>query len=503
MSIEYLKARNESLTCTYNGLYLHSSYNPENESQRFVQSLKIDYTPESIVVIEPALAYCAKDLRARFPEVKLYAIRFAKEFNAASASYAASASCATFEKEFLFDSPNALSLELFNTLGEEGLLNSFFVSWPPSAKAFAQKDAECWNVISSVVKNAQSILATRQYFAKRWIKNQFNFFNSIYKTALLNKIDMPVLICASGPSLKTSIPFIKKMQEQFFIIACSSSLKPLLYNKIKPDLCISTDGGYWAKKHLECLMQNTDIPLCIPSESCVSKKILRKNTIIPLAYGDNADNLIFEKFSIPYLYAKRNGTISGTAVELAQSITDKNIFFCGLDMESTKGFVHTQPNELENINSLIDTKLTPREKRIFIQGRDSSQLEIYRNWFIENSERLSKRLYRLSDGWNYCNKLGFIKDINWSEITNYIECKNFSAEEKKKYFTNASITECGKSEVKKIFLDLLNNAEWQKNYFPADFIAVKRKFGPDKICAEKNLNSKIEDIKKYIASQET
>ena len=91
------------------------------------------------------------------------------------------------------------------------------------------------------------------------MKNVYNFIKyakNIYSTNLNPK--MPVLIVASGPSLKNILEFIKTNQNNFFIICCSSAIKSLINNSITPDFCISTDGGFWAKTHLKVLLKKNN-----------------------------------------------------------------------------------------------------------------------------------------------------------------------------------------------------------------------------------------------------
>ncbi|MGN0740770.1 MAG: 6-hydroxymethylpterin diphosphokinase MptE-like protein [Treponema sp.] len=466
MSLEYSKAKNQSLTCSFNGVFLHSSYNPEAESRRFVENIKSDFIPENIILIEPALSYCNDFLKEKFPDAKLFAIRFIKNIEHSK----------TFEKEFFFENAGNLKNELFNYFGEDRLLNSLFISWPPSAKAFCQSDSQVWLLLKDLLNEARTILVTRQFFAKRWIKNQINFFSNIHKTAVIDKIDIPVLICASGRSLESSIKKIKAYQDFLFIIACSSSIKCLLKNGIKPDLCISTDGGFWAKKHLDCLLsENADIPLAVSSEANIPSKLFLKNTIVPLMYCDNFDDMTCRKFGIDFNIAKRNGTISGTALELAFLLTDRKIFFCGLDLETKAGFAHVQPNELELQNSAYDNKLKTKEMRVFIQSTQDSQLELYRNWFINNSHKFEGRFYRLSDNYEFKNSLGKIKDINWDNFESFAELKN-TKKNSGRYFryNEMQFPHKNRELVKDIFSSLFKNSDFIKNYFPADCIAVDR-----------------------------
>lgn len=497
MSLEYSKAKNQSETCKWDSFYLHSTYNPEIEAERFVNSLTPPFTPENIIILEPALSYCVPYLKSRFPDSKIFCIRYITDIK----------TTASFEKEFLYSPENSesLSTTLFNYFGETNLLNSFFISWPPSSKAFSDYDKNVWKLIKDLLKDCQNILATRQYFSKRWIKNQINFLHNLNSVCSLNKTDLPVLICASGTSLKKSLKYITLIKNNFFIIACSSAIKTLLKNNIIPDLCISTDGGYWAKKHLNCLENiNQEIKLALPSEANISKSLLSNPNIkiVPLAYCDNYDNYIYENYKVPYNKACRNGTISGTAVELALSLTSSNVFMCGVDLEASSGFVHTQPNELEIENSIKDNRLNTIDNRTFTQGRDSVQLELYRNWFISKSDDFNRRVYRISDNHHFFNSLGKIKDINFNDLPNfYNQTKEKNTDS---IFTEAINVHIKIKDLVKTFNNLLTNEEWKQNYFPADCLMLKRSANTEKFNEYLiRLNDKISDISTFLNKMES
>ncbi|MCQ2600022.1 MAG: DUF115 domain-containing protein [Treponema sp.] len=360
-------------------------------------------------------------------------------------------------------------------------------------------------MIKNLLKDSQNILATRQYFSKRWIKNQINLLQNFKSVCSLNQTDLPVLVCASGTSLNNSLQHINMLQNNFFIIACSSAIKTLLKNNIIPDLCITTDGGYWAKKHLNCLENiNQEIKIALPSEANISKSLLSNPNIkiVPLAYCDNYDNFIYDNYKIPYIKALRNGTISGTAVELALTLTSSKVFICGVDLEASKGFVHTQPNELELENSQKDNRLNTIDKRTFAQGRDSVQLELYRNWFISKSYEFNNRVYRVSDNHSFINSLGKIIDINFNELSDLYDHSKIKNQ-------NAFFTECVNVHIKKqdivsTFKKLLTDDEWKQNYFPADCLMLKRAENTEKYTEYLNrLNDKISNIESFLVKMES
>lgn len=496
MSLEYSKAKNETPTCKWNNIYLHSSYNPDQEAKRFTETLSPNFIPSNIIIIEPALSYCIPYLREKFPSSKIYAIRLIKDIKNEF-------KC---DGEFLIsdiEKIDNLESELFNYFGETELLNSFFITWPPAHNAFAEEDSRIWLMLKKLLKDCQSILATRQFFAERWIKNQINFLTRIEKTASINKTPLPVLICASGASLNASLSYIKKLQQRFFIISCSSSIKALLSNDIIPDLCISTDGGFWAKKHLNCLIKyQNEIKLAVSSESNIPSDLFSQNniTIVPLAYCDNYDSTIYEQLKIPYEKAKRNGTISGTALELAMNISSGNIYLCGIDLETSNGFVHTQPNELETENSIKDNKIFSKDKRTFMQGRDSKQLSLYRNWFINNSDRFGSRVFRVSCKHRFINKLGQIKDINFDDL---IKMESDKVKNTADFFKKTIVLKSDKKTILSLIKNLINNDQWIKNYYPADCLMIDRSQDTDvKAEYKKKLDIKLSKLTEYISRQE-
>ena len=224
-------------------------------------------------------------------------------------------------------------------------------------------------------------MITRQYFEKKWLINCAHFIKSLkHPLYLENKIEQPVLIISSGPSFQDAIQIIKNKQQQFFIICLSSALLPCLENDIIPDLCMTSDGGFWAGEHLKKLYKK-DILLALPSEALCPKAILEKSRVLPLVYDDGIAAELTNTSGIKCMKAVRNGTVSGTALLWALQNGTKEIYLCGLDMSTQKGFQHTQPNELERNSSLKDSRISTKEKRLTSSEFGGASLEIYRQWF--------------------------------------------------------------------------------------------------------------------------
>ncbi len=461
MEITVQKAKNEELTATVDGHFIHSNYAPSKEAQRFVENLKLPFTPSRIIILEPGLSYAADFLRQKFPGSKIGGIRYTSKFS-------------DFDRKLDFVlnyySQNSFKTYLGNTLNEEELLTSFFVSWPASAQIFSDIEKEIWKDIKETMDRAKTLLITRQYFEKKWFLNSCRFIGSVQKTVSLNKkIDKDCIIISSGPSLRPFISLIKNKRNNFFIICLSSAISVCQKEGIIPDLFMTTDGGYWAGQHLKHILKEKDIPLALPAEAYCPKEILSSQIILPLIYNDGFSKELTKASKVECLNAVRNGTVSGTALLFAAKYCTKNIFMSGLDLAPQKGFQHTQPNELENNSAPNDNRLQTKEKRLSASGFSNVSLDIYRQWFCSTKLDLQKRkVYRLIEKAQSKNKLGWIDDISTEEFSNLINKKNDS--ETTEYFSISKT----QPEIKNA-ASLFSNYDpeiLKKQLFPLDYVSL-------------------------------
>ena len=69
-SLVFESSKAGELTCSFQGKYLHSKYNPTNEGEKFAAGIKADFSPLCVFILEPALSYCAPFLKKRFPKAR-------------------------------------------------------------------------------------------------------------------------------------------------------------------------------------------------------------------------------------------------------------------------------------------------------------------------------------------------------------------------------------------------------------------------------------------------
>lgn len=519
MSVNYVLARNGSKTCCYNDIALHSRYNPEHEAEIFVQNSSCTFLPKAVIVFEPCISYCAKFLRQKFHNAILCAVRFTEKVDFSeydklwdkvffleksdkSGNDASSKKNDADENKNIFS--EKLSSDIYNYLGEEILCSTFSLSWQPSAKIFIEETETAWNALKLATEKARAVMFTRGYFSSRWICNAVKNCVNMKKNYTIAKGNIPVVVAASGPSLSGAVKILKEKRNSFFLMAVSSAVSVLIENKIIPDLCVTTDGGYWAKRHLDfisekCMELGEKTLWAFPPEACVPQKICETENILPLSYARGMAKELLTLCGIKYTDAEENGTVSGTALMLALSITDGDIYFCGLDLAPSVSMQHAQPNALEKINSVADTKIKPKETRIMASRFSSSaSLEIYRSWFYNLDEKIIHRVFRVFSEKPFASQLGKIKDISADSMKDFLsknydeaiygncrqanKFKNPENAVQSKKLQKPKMTEqqneINKNEKVKIIENFINTygktEKWKKEFFPLETLSIER-----------------------------
>lgn len=473
MALEFLSAKNASKSAKANGVLLHSSYNPQVEGERFAQSLSLDFIPQNIIIVEGALSYCAAYLKKRFPNARIGTIRFTTGFSECDKEWDF---CLSLKEK----GAPPLCDRLFDLMGEEGLFQSAFFDWKPSATAWPEESTAAWAQIKSAIQKAKTVLGTREYFGKRWLKNKLLFFKRLQKPLCIKPIEKPVLVCASGPSLECALESIKKVREKIFVCALSSSVSVLANNNIEPDLILSADGGWWAKKHLDPLRKNfKNVPLALEPEAACPSTLLSQKAILPLCYDDDQlSQKLFDALGAKALPARRNGTVSGSALELFLALCGSEIFFAGLDLSPSKNKSHALPNVLETERDASDCRLRTKATRQAAAALPSESLMIYEAWF-KSFDLAGRKVYRIKGDENFSNTLGQIQDISASDFEGH--CSKPDGAQKTLFFEpqNNFCKPLGSNDkrrrvIKDTFIEWSGSENFCQEMFPADYIILKR-----------------------------
>lgn len=372
---------------------LHSSYNPQKEAERFSDSIK--GCPKIIILTEPGESYLAPVLRKKFPETKLIAMRYTDTF--------------FLDSDKLWDSvwrpaSGDAAFFLINHIPDEYLPSTIFLPWKAAENIWPQSADAVWKDIAKAVKIIQSVIATRSFFGKKWLKNMGD--NLIFTKKPVSIVNLEgnfhsdihlSFFAAAGPSLDMVLNNCDRSLNKIFTLAAASALPAFKARNIKPDLCISTDGGFWAGNHLKYLAEDTfdETVLAFPMEAKIPYNILKNKSCVFLSYGSALESFFFEKLNIKPILVQRNGSVSGTAAEFLLDKTKGNIFLAGLDLKESKGFSHCIPHESQNLKNNTSSRLDPLSNFAAISNFDLRSLKTYKQWFRQLPNNKTARLFRL------------------------------------------------------------------------------------------------------------
>ncbi|UTC68164.1 MULTISPECIES: 6-hydroxymethylpterin diphosphokinase MptE-like protein [unclassified Treponema] len=386
---------------------LHSSYNPQKEAERF--SGTIGGNPKIIVITEPGESYLAPILRKRFPESKLIAMRYTDNY--------------FLDSDKLWDNvwrpaSGNPAFFLINNIPDEFLASALFLPWKPAENVWPDSASRIWKEISEAVKIIQSIIATRNFFGKKWLKNMGE--NFIFSEKLVD-IDFSAkrnsdnaesyFFAGAGPTLDKVLNNCRDNINNMFTAAAASALPALSSRNIRLNLCISTDGGFWAGNHLKYLYSDNfkETALAFPLEAKIPSGILKKNQCVFLSYGSALETLFFTKLGILPFQAKRNGSVSGTAIELLLDNTEGKIFIAGLDLKESKGFSHCSPHESQKQKESNADRLNTLSTFAAASNFDLRSLKTYEKWFSRLPNPRAERLFRIGQN---LTALGNIKSVS-------------------------------------------------------------------------------------------
>jgi hypothetical protein len=383
---------------------LHSGYNPQTEAQRFIDALKINTDINCFFLIEPGMGYMIPFLRKKQPDSKIIVLHADSGFRELPGVFSGDAAWypdgGTGVQEFLeSEVPAAARVRI--------------VEWRPGLNVYGDKVLELVRESAEFIKRLEAVRRTDAFFGKRWMRNFFRNLALFQNTLMYRKMDIPVVITGSGPSLEAVLPQLLAPRDKIFIIAASSSLPSLAAGGITPDMVISTDGGGWALTHLYAFFRQLRpkpgilaLSLCaaVPSQ-CSSLPLL------PMNDGSLWQSIALHAIGFPSVLIPQRGTVTASALELALELSNGNIFLAGMDLSVCGIRSHARPNGFDHLLFGCATRLRPVYTQYFIRSegiKDGGSLDVYAAWFKSRIGSFPKRIFSLGANHEVFN--GIAKD---------------------------------------------------------------------------------------------
>jgi hypothetical protein len=200
-------------------------------------------------------------------------------------------------------------------------------------------------------------------FGKKWFVNTLSNLSAAEHTNTTISPQKKAMVTGAGPSLETSIPEIKKLKTDHFLIASDTSLPCLLEFGIEPDCVISIDcqqvsyhhflGGY--PSHIPLLLDLASPPLL----TRLSQKLLFFSSGHPFSQFVNQSWRSF-----PFIDTS-GGNVSHAAVSLAARLGAREIVLFGVDFSYPEGKTYARGTYLYQYFQCRELRFLPAESAFF------------------------------------------------------------------------------------------------------------------------------------------
>ncbi len=432
-----------------NGISIHSSYSPEKEAQKFLSRQGIAPGSYYFLIIGPGKGYLYKEIKNMFPGSIIVSLYLDKSIYSISDKMGYS---------WYYGSPTPLKLFLSEIIDDFALPIIRLIEWYPCIKAFPSNSKEVISGVQQFLIERNASIITTVNFGMRWLRNSFiNFTNQSHFT-YIDKIDKPVLIAASGPSLSYSLNLLMENRNRVFLIALPSSLHVLQHVNLKPDLIINTDPGFWNILHFMRYPYH-DIPVAMPLTASFNKL---QNPVFLINQNTYIEKILLQTLKIPSISLPSNGTVAGSALSLANKLTSFPVIFAGLDFSYDDIHEHVTPHTFDTLIETEQSRLSPLLSILYSRKignvlpgniRQNRAFNTYAAWF--NHSGFSNKLYRLNpsetelSSFKNIDNNDFIKIINSPSKSLSITGDKYKIYDKKELINAAADTI-------EFFINLLN-----------------------------------------------
>lgn len=414
--IQIQPAKNGSLTAAIDGVFLHSSYSPEKEAEKFYKTDGLSRF-KTFILLEPGLNYIGRYIRSISSDVKIISIYIEPDFAERDDSISDFSCC--------FADVSSLKIFLASSMNELDLEQLKLVEWPASNRLFSSRLELFTEVIVQHLRELHGNITTASGFGRKLIRNFVKNYLQTDNIIIPQQSDSTFFIAGSGPGLRSSINFIKENRAGLVLLALPSSVSYLKHKNIEPDIVVTTDPGYYAGFHMReggnfvTAAPFTALPACTAGRPVLP---LNQYSFIESAVLDSSDSFM----SLP-----ANGTVAGTALFLAAALTSGSVIISGLDFSFIDLLSHNRPHSFDNyieqyskrtcgLHSLYFNRNITGSSRLNSSGRrTTAAMNAYRGWFEHNSGGFAGRFFFLN---YFSNPPGGFLNLNEAEAEKLASC---------------------------------------------------------------------------------
>ncbi|WP_102692928.1 motility associated factor glycosyltransferase family protein [Rummeliibacillus pycnus] len=355
MNIEILPTKTEYKTMKIDGYFIHSSYNPIREAEKFAKSNYV--AGKTHILYGYGLGYFALELLKHFQhKEKLIIIEpfLAIEEKRSDILY--------IDKN---DIENVqLLLAKYIDITEPAVL----LKSPNYDKIDQDKYLDIAKFVKNQVISNKVARNTINHFANQWFENivhNLYFATKDYSIKeLKDKYDCPIVIASGGPSLTKQLKYIKQYRDKMLLIAAGSTINSLLAANIVPDLVVSIDGGQPNLNHFKDLYTDEIMFMY----GLTSKYEIREHFKAPSFFfgseGEGVNSELAQVIKDPLVIVSGGSSVAVFCLTIASYITTGKIALIGQDLAYTNNQSHASNNK----GAKILSKEEIEKRKIEIEG---------------------------------------------------------------------------------------------------------------------------------------
>lgn len=410
----------------YKGKYLYSKHSPQKNILQLISSIVIQ-TETLVLCVSPVLGYGLKELLEKLP-TDSFALALEADEELLKLSKNKIDKNILEDSKFLYtgtDSVNILLKQLDNFIKGKKIRRVIRIDFSGGAALSQSFYSQAFDFISQYISqiwiNRLTLIQFGRNYARNFFKNYYSILRSILKSpdkssalninscfgSLIEKsVNRPIVVIGAGPSLDSSIEFIKENRDRLFVLAVDAAFSGL-YPEIRPDAVVLLESQYWIQKAFIGIM-DLDIPIIadLTSNPSLLVKLNGNKAFFFTDYSaqDSVASSFFsvlkEKNILP-LRLEAMGSVGLAALALAERLAFDGlpIFHTGLDFSWGRGFSHSKLSyqvknlfsDISKIKSLYTGESLFPNKLSFEKGKNGSLAFTSPN--LKNYGELYKKLF--------------------------------------------------------------------------------------------------------------
>ena len=410
----------------YKGKYLYSKRSPQKNILQLISSIVIQ-NETLVLCVSPVLGYGLKELLEKLPPDS-FAIGLEADEDLLKLSKNKIDKNILENSKFLYtgtDSVNILLNRLDDFIKGKKIRRVIRIDFSGGAALNQSFYSQAFDFISQYISqiwiNRLTLIQFGRNYARNFFKNYYSILRSIVKspdkTSALNinsyfgsliekSVNKPIIVIGAGPSLDSSVEFIKENRDRLFVLAVDAAFSGL-YPEIRPDAVVLLESQYWIQKAFIGIT-DLDIPIIadLTSNPSLLVKLNGNKAFFFTDYSaqDSAAGsffFVFKEKNILPLRLEAMGSVGLAALALAERLAFDGlpIFHTGLDFSWGRGFSHSKLSyqvknlfsDISKIKSLYTGESLFPNKLSFEKGKDGSLVFTSPN--LKNYGELYKKLF--------------------------------------------------------------------------------------------------------------